>query len=143
MQNVKWLARITLLEEPFEGYQNAVGYRIYDADGNAGEPGDADAAAFADGAARSARLPDPRAPPEPGPLTLEGRAWSGHGPIERVEVSTDGGSSFAEARLGEPLGDAAWIGWQFDWDAPPGTHVVSSRATDAAGNPSRSNRPGT
>ena len=36
MQNVKWLARITLLEEPFEGYQNAVGYRIYG--GNAGEP---------------------------------------------------------------------------------------------------------
>ena len=71
---------------------------------------------------------------EPGPVTLEGRAWSGHGPIERVEVSTDGGSSFAEARLGEPLGDAAWIGWQFDWDAPPGSHVLSSRATDTAGN---------
>ena len=38
MQNVKWLTRITLLEEPFEGYQNAVGYRMYDADGNPGEP---------------------------------------------------------------------------------------------------------
>src|SRR5918994_3969542 len=38
MQNVKWLTRITLLEEPFKGYQNAVGYRLYDADGEAGEP---------------------------------------------------------------------------------------------------------
>ena len=38
MQNVKWLARITVLEEPFTGYQNAVGYRLYDADGQPGEP---------------------------------------------------------------------------------------------------------
>ena len=38
MTNVKWLARITLLEEPFEGYQNAVAYRLYDADGEPGEP---------------------------------------------------------------------------------------------------------
>ena len=106
MQNVKWLARITLLEEPFEGYQNAVGYRMYDADGNAGEP-------VTRMLPRSLTVP-PGVPDfltrerhlEPGPVTLEGRAWSGHGPIERVEVSTDGGSSFAEARLGEPLGDA-------------------------------------
>ena len=38
MTNVKWLARITLLEEPFEGYQNSVAYRMYDADGEPGEP---------------------------------------------------------------------------------------------------------
>ena len=38
MQNVKWLTRITVLEEPFTGYQNAVGYRMYDADGEPGEP---------------------------------------------------------------------------------------------------------
>ena len=38
MQNVKWLTRITVLEEPFTGFQNAVGYRMYDADGVAGEP---------------------------------------------------------------------------------------------------------
>ena len=38
MQNVKWLTRITVLEEPFTGYQNAVGYRMYSADGEPGEP---------------------------------------------------------------------------------------------------------
>jgi hypothetical protein len=70
----------------------------------------------------------------PGPVTLQGRAWSGHGPIERVEVSTDGGASFADAELEEPVGDAAWVGWRFGWDPEPGSHVVSSRATDAAGN---------
>jgi DMSO/TMAO reductase YedYZ molybdopterin-dependent catalytic subunit len=134
MQNVKWLTRITLLEEPFGGYQNAVGYRLYDADGNPGEP-------VTRMLPRSLTVP-PGIPDfmtrervlEPGPVTLQGRAWSGRGPIERVEVSTDGGESLADARLEEPLGEAAWIGWRFDWDAEPGSYVVSSRATDSAGN---------
>jgi DMSO/TMAO reductase YedYZ molybdopterin-dependent catalytic subunit len=134
MQNVKWLTRITLLEAPFEGYQNAVGYRMYDADGNPGEP-------LTRMLPRSLTLP-PGIPDfltreralEPGPVTLQGRAWSGLGPIERVEVSTDGGATFADAQLEEPVGEAAWVGWRFDWDAEPGSHVVSSRATDASGN---------
>jgi DMSO/TMAO reductase YedYZ molybdopterin-dependent catalytic subunit len=134
MTNVKWLARITLLEEPFDGYQQTVAYRMYDADGQPGEP-------VSRMVPRSLMVP-PGVPDfmtrdrhlEPGPITIRGRAWSGLGPIERVEVSTDGGESFAEARLGEPLGPAAWRGWSFDWDAPEGDHVLCSRATDAAGN---------
>jgi sulfane dehydrogenase subunit SoxC len=133
MQNVKWLTRITLLEEPFEGYQNAVGYRLYDADGNPGEP-------VTRMLPRSLTLP-PGVPDfltrervlEPGPVTLQGRAWSGLGPIERVEVSTDGGDRFADAQLEEPFGEAAWVGWHFDWAAEPGSYVLSSRATDAGG----------
>jgi Mo-co oxidoreductase dimerisation domain len=71
---------------------------------------------------------------EPGAVMLTGRAWSGLAPIERVEVSTDGGARFADAELDPPLGEHAWRGWRFDWNAPPGEHVLSSRATDAAGN---------
>jgi sulfane dehydrogenase subunit SoxC len=134
MTNVKWLARITLLEAPFQGYQQAVGYRMYDADGVPGDP-------------VSRMLPRSlMAPPgvpdfmtrermlEPGPVAITGRAWSGHGAIERVEVSTDGGASFAQAVLEDPLGEAAWVGWRFEWDAPPGEHALCSRATDAVGN---------
>jgi sulfane dehydrogenase subunit SoxC len=134
MTNVKWLARITLLEAPFQGYQQAVGYRLYDAAGVPGEP-------VTRMLPRSLMAP-PGVPDfmsrerllEPGPVTLQGRAWSGYGEIERVEVSTDGGESFAPALLEEPLGPAAWRGWRFEWHAPPGEHVLSSRATDAAGN---------
>jgi sulfane dehydrogenase subunit SoxC len=134
MTNVKWLARITLLDLPFEGYQNAVAYRMYGADGQPGElvtrmlprslmvpPG------VPDFMSRERHL-------EPGPVTITGRAWSGRGAIERVEVSTDGGATFAPAELDEPLGPAAWRGWRFDWDAPAGEHVLFSRATDTAGN---------
>ncbi len=134
MTNVKWLTRITLLEEPFEGFQNAVGYRIYGEDGTAGEP-------VTRMLPRSLMVP-PGVPDfmtrirflEPGATTLAGRAWSGQGPIERVEVSTDGGQSFTEAQLGETLGEAAWRGWSFEWEAPAGEHVLCSRAGDGAGN---------
>jgi len=134
MQNVKWLVKITVLDEPFTGYQNAVGYRMYEADGVPGEP-------VTRMLPRSLTVP-PGVPEfmtrerhlEPGPVTLTGRAWSGHGPIEHVEVSTDGGESFDAAVLDPPLGPHAWRGWRFEWDAAPGNHVLSSRATDSAGN---------
>jgi DMSO/TMAO reductase YedYZ molybdopterin-dependent catalytic subunit len=134
MTNVKWLTRIALLEQPYQGYQNTVAYRMYGPDGEPGDP-------VTRMLPRSLMVP-PGVPDfmsrerhlEPGPVALTGRAWSGYGPVERVDVSTDGGASFAAAELEEPLGDAAWRGWRFDWDASEGEHVLCSRATDAAGN---------
>jgi hypothetical protein len=69
-----------------------------------------------------------------GDQRLEGRAWSGRGAIARVEVSTDGGESWADAELGDAPGPHAWSGWSFRWRAEPGEHVLACRATDAAGN---------
>jgi DMSO/TMAO reductase YedYZ molybdopterin-dependent catalytic subunit len=134
MQNVKWLTRITVLEEPFGGYQNAVGYRMYSAEGEPGEP-------VTRMLPRSLMVP-PGVPDfmtrtrfvEPGPTTLIGRAWSGQAPIERVDVSTDGGATFNPAVLESPLGPNAWRAWRFEWQAREGQYILSSRATDAAGN---------
>jgi DMSO/TMAO reductase YedYZ molybdopterin-dependent catalytic subunit len=134
MQNVKWLTRITVLEEPYTGFQNAVAYRMYGIDGDPGEP-------VTRMLPRSLTVP-PGVPDfmtrtrhlAPGRTTLSGKAWSGQGPIASVQVSTDGGETWAEADLGAELGPHAWRGWTHDWDAPVGAHVISSRATDAAGN---------
>jgi sulfane dehydrogenase subunit SoxC len=134
MQNVKWLTRITVLEEPFTGFQNSVAYRMYDEDGQPGEP-------VTRMLPRSLMVP-PGVPDfmtrtrhvEPGPVTLIGRAWSGQAPIERVEVSTDGGATFNAAVLEPSLGPHAWRGWSFEWQATEGEHVLSSRATDSSGN---------
>ena len=46
---------------------------------------------------------------EPGDVTLSGRAWSGHAPVERVEVAVDG--EWAEAELGGGVGEFAWRAW--------------------------------
>ena len=134
MQNVKWLTRITLLEEPYSGFQNSVAYRMYDADGEPGEP-------VTRMLPRSLMVP-PGVPDfmtrtrhlEPGPTTLTGRAWTGHGSIDRVEVSTDGGATFDAAVLDPALGPNAWRGWSFEWNAAPGEYLLSSRATDSKGN---------
>jgi sulfane dehydrogenase subunit SoxC len=69
-----------------------------------------------------------------GPCLLAGRAWSGFGPVERVEVSVDGGESWDDATLGEPLAEFAWRGWSHRWHASPGEYELCCRATDAAGN---------
>ena len=133
MTSVKWLRAITVLAEPFDGYQNAVSYRLRAREDDPGAP-------ITRIEPRSLMVP-PGIPDfmsrrrflPSGELTLEGRAWSGWGPIERVEVSTDGGASWGEATLAEPLGPAAWTGWSYAWTAAPGEHELCSRATDATG----------
>jgi DMSO/TMAO reductase YedYZ molybdopterin-dependent catalytic subunit len=134
MQNVKWLTRITVLEEPYTGFQNSVAYRMYGIDGEPGEP-------VTRMLPRSLTVP-PGVPDfmtrtrhlAPGPVTLSGRAWSGYGPITSVRVSVDGGASWDEAELHEETGRHAWRGWSFDWHAAPGEHELCCRARDAAGN---------
>jgi hypothetical protein len=69
----------------------------------------------------------------PGRQRLQGRAWSGWGPIDRVDVSTDGGSTWQPAEVGEPPGPAAWAPFTFAWDATEGEHVLTARAHDATG----------
>jgi DMSO/TMAO reductase YedYZ molybdopterin-dependent catalytic subunit len=134
MTNVKWLTTITAVDRAFDGYQNAFAYRLRADDEDAGTP--------------LTRI-QPRAllvPPgipdfhtrartvEAGACEVEGRAWSGWAPIERVEVSTDGGESWAEATLGPAVSKWAWRRWTYDWQAEPGEYVLRCRATDAAGN---------
>ena len=120
MTNVKWLSRITLIDEPFTGYQQARGYRLRQSDDEDGEP-------LSWIFPRALMIP-PGIPDfmsrertlRAGPTTIEGRAWSGHAPIATVEVSTDDGASWHAAQLGDDdLGRWAWRRWAFDWDAQP------------------------
>jgi DMSO/TMAO reductase YedYZ molybdopterin-dependent catalytic subunit len=134
MANVKWLARITLVKEPFAGYQQIRGYRVRHAEEDDGVP-------------LQRMLPRalmaPPGIPEfmtrertvvAGVVQITGRAWSGHGPIEAVEVSDDDGATWSAAQVEPPeLGRWAWQRWSFTWDATPGEHVLACRARDAAG----------
>ena len=135
MASVKWLERITVLDRPFTGYQQARGYRLRQSPDEQGEP-------VEQILPRSLMVP-PGIPDfatrarkaEPGHHTVRGRAWSGFGPVERVEVSSDGGASWSDARLGERASRWAWCAWEWDWDAgEPGVHELCCRATDSAGN---------
>ena len=132
MTSVKWLTHISAVTEPFDGYQQAEAYRYQrDAD-DPGEPVSR---------IRVRALMIPPGHPDfmsrrrfvhAGPVRLTGRAWSGAGPVERVEVGIDG--VWREATLLPPMGEYAWRGWTFGWRATPGDHELSCRAGDAAGN---------
>ncbi|RSN12390.1 sulfite oxidase, partial [Streptomyces sp. WAC 01325] len=65
---------------------------------------------------------------------LHGRSWSGAGAIARVDVSTDGGTSWRRARLHDRPRADTWTRWSVTWrpDTPGATHLLA-RATDTAG----------
>ncbi|GAA5066896.1 DMSO/TMAO reductase YedYZ molybdopterin-dependent catalytic subunit [Thermocatellispora tengchongensis] len=135
MTNVKWLRDITVTDEPFTGFQQAVAYRLRQEAGEEGEP--------VTRIRPRALLVPPGFPDfmsrtrivRPGPVRLEGRAWSGEAPVERVEVSVDGGLSWAPAELDGDGGTHpwAWRRFRFDWTAGPGRHELSARAVTADG----------
>ena len=133
MTSVKWLARIDAIAEPFAGYQQASGYRIRAHEDDPGTP--------VTRIMPRALMAPPGIPDfmsrkrfvEAGPCLLTGRAWSGWGAIEGVEVSTDGGGTWAPASLGPEPSPGAWRAWSFGWDAEPGEHELCCRARDAAG----------
>ncbi|MDP9849142.1 sulfite oxidase [Streptosporangium lutulentum] len=134
MAHVKWLREITVIDRPFDGYQQVVAYRLGNTPDGPGDP--------------VTRI-EPRAlliPPgfpdfmsrarfvKAGQVVLEGRAWSGWAPVTGVEVSTDGGEHWSAARLEDAQASPwAWRGWSWTWDATPGRYELSVRATDADG----------
>ena len=134
MTNVKWLERIELVDTPFAGYQNSWSYRLRQAEDEEGVPLDR---------MQPRSLMVPPGIPEfmtrdrtvaAGEVLLQGRAWSGHAPVDQVEVSTDGGETWDAAEL-EPAGEPwAWRGWSYGWNAEPGERVLCCRARDEAGN---------
>ena len=71
---------------------------------------------------------------KPGYQRITGLAWSGHGKIVKVEISTDGARSWKEAQLNLPVLPKAQTRFQMDWawDGKP-TRIVS-RSTDDKGN---------
>lgn len=131
MASVKWLTSIEVRTAPFDGYQQRVAYHYREDADDPGEP-------VTRMRTRALMIP-PGIPDfltrarlaDRGSVPLHGRAWSGHGSVERVEVGVDG--TWSTARLHAPVGEFAWREWSFDWDAAPGQHELSCRATDSTG----------
>ncbi|SLK15867.1 sulfite oxidase [Arthrobacter sp. P2b] len=131
MASVKWLQSIEVVAAPFAGYQQRVAYRFQDSADDAGTP-------VSRIRVRSLMVP-PGVPDfftrkrilTPGPVLLQGRAWSGEGAVTGVEVGIDG--TWLPAQLDKPAGGFAWCKWTLPWVADPGVHELSCRATDATG----------
>ena len=71
--------------------------------------------------------------PGPGLYEISGLAWSGNGKVAKVEVSADGGRSWAEAALSEPVLSKALTRFRIPWQWSGGPATLQSRATDNTG----------
>jgi sulfane dehydrogenase subunit SoxC len=69
----------------------------------------------------------------PGLYEVTGLAWSGLGKIARVEVSADGGRSWADAALSEPVLSKAFTRFRMAWRWNGAPAVLMSRAIDEMG----------
>ena len=126
--SVKWLKRIDVITHNYAG-EFQVGHYMY-------EWPDRPHEAVTAMRVRS-RITDP-APGDiipAGEYLVRGKAWSGTGPVTKVEVSLTGEGGWLPARLDIRREPYAWQGWSFAWNATkPGRHTIRTRATDAAGN---------
>lgn len=130
VDSVKWLTAIRLQSEPFRGFYQEEHYRYR------GEAGTPEGAAVGRLRVRAviARPAGGEVLGAGGTVEIAGGAWSGGGAVTAVEVSTDGGASWAAAELGQALSPYAATPWRFDWrPAAAGSYELIARATDEAG----------
>lgn len=64
---------------------------------------------------------------------ITGLAWTGRGSVKKVEVSTDGGRNWREARLEGPVLPKALTRFNFDWVWDGDEALLQSRVTDTTG----------
>ena len=131
MASVKWLTRIVVTARPHTGFFQTLDYSY-----------------FVRTPAGPVLVPVGEVQPKaaiarPGlhevvpvgrPYSVAGAAWAGEHPVAKVEVSGDGGKTWAAAKLdGEPK-PFTWVTWKFDWTpAAAGPAALVARCTDAAG----------
>lgn len=133
-RSVKWLGRLTVQAEESDNYFQQHAYKVFPPEVRK-ETADWGSQLAIQDLPLNAVLTEP--PPEaqlaPGPTALRGYAHSGGGrAVERVEVSTDGGATWAEARLGDEGSRWTWRLWALDVDLAPGAYEVVVRASDGA-----------
>ena len=132
MASVKWLTRITVTDKPFQGFWQSLDYSYFVR--RDGQPTLVPVTAMQPKAI-FARPGLNEVIPSDKPYRLFGAAWAGERPVSKVEVSADGGKTWAAAKL---LGEAKpvqWVLWEYVWEKPArGPTSLVVRATDTAGN---------
>ena len=132
MMNPKWLTEIELVDSVYEGYWQRLGWRN-NAEDNTGStvliPGQAPARQ------RFRKLDETEDTSYGDKVPIAGIAFAGNRGISKVEVSTDGGTTWKTARIKDPLSQYTWVLWTAGY-VPPNkeNYKIVVRATDKTGN---------
>jgi DMSO/TMAO reductase YedYZ molybdopterin-dependent catalytic subunit len=135
MDSVKWLQRMIVLnpEDEPRGFQQSGMNKVYNRILEV-SPGNRKITRLTEIQVKSAiawpandmRLPAAR-------HVIRGFAWTGAGLVRGVEISADGGNTWAPAKLESRAQAFRWVRWNYAWNATAGDHVLMSRAMDDAG----------
>jgi DMSO/TMAO reductase YedYZ molybdopterin-dependent catalytic subunit len=132
MASIKWLQRIIVTDQPFTGYYQTMDYAYWKTRAEVAELAPltemqvkAEIAKPAEGETVAANSS----------VRVHGAAWTSDGEITKVELSTDGGTTWNQANL---LGESkpnAWRLWEYQWQTPsqPGKQILIARASDSQG----------
>jgi len=132
MASIKWLQRIIITDRPFTGYYHTMDYAYWRRRGDIAELTPL----------TEMQIKAQIAHPAGGEVVaansnvhVRGAAWTSDGEITKVELSTDGGVTWNEAKLVGESKPNAWRLWEFDWRAPSkaGPASLIARATDSHG----------
>jgi DMSO/TMAO reductase YedYZ molybdopterin-dependent catalytic subunit len=132
MAAVKWLQRIIVTDQPYNGYYQTVDYAFWKRD------------AAGPRLVPITQMQVKASIARPGmnevisagtTYKVQGAAWTGDAEIVKVELSTDGGTNWHLASLGEERAKNSWRLWEWDWTTTKvaGRHVLMARATDSRG----------
>ena len=127
---IKWLHRIQVMAEPYEGFFMDKVYRVFPKgqDPKSGE------------VVKDIQVKSIIAEPEKdqvlsvGIVPIRGAAYAGEAGIEKVEVSADLGKTWHTAEFIGPEQPYAWRHWEFLWEVDvEGDYTIMARATDTNG----------
>ena len=133
MASVKWLARIVAVTQSYRGYFQTVDYAYWQQ--RDGFPQRVPVTEI--------QVKSQIARPTMAEVVAKGKAyrvfgaaWAGDSAVAKVDVSTDGGKTYAAAKLIGTPAKHAWRLWEFSWEVPSktGKYGLMARATDAKGN---------
>ena len=131
MASVKWLQRLVVTDQPFNGYYQTIDYAHWKRDQNGpvlvplGEM---------QVKAEIARPGNDEVVSANSRYEVRGAAWTAAAVVTRVEISCDGGKSWDDASLDGDASENTWRLWEFEWRTPaPGNYTLMARATDSRG----------
>ncbi|HYY51014.1 MAG TPA: molybdopterin-dependent oxidoreductase, partial [Nitrososphaeraceae archaeon] len=137
MMNPKWITEIELVDGIYEGYWQRKGWANnakYNTHSFIVIPGNAAVGKrFINVASAPSATTNPSSSET---VPIGGMAFAGDRGIARVEVSTDGGNTWKDARLKDALSPYTWVLWTVDVNMSGGDrhYKIVARATDKTGN---------
>jgi sulfane dehydrogenase subunit SoxC len=126
--NIKWLQRLKLVKEPAFTREETSKYTQLQRDGTARQFD------FIMPVKSVILVPSVGLSVQPGYHQITGLAWSGHGAIDSVEITVDGGQSWQKAELSGPILPQCLTRFRLDWTWDGKPALLQSRAVDSQGN---------